>query len=693
VARIAEMAGPVIKPYGSWESPITAESITKSSTAMGSVGCISDGTLYWMEARPLEAGRNVLCRQATSKEVEEGKASERGGIDVMPAGTNARTLVHEYGGKSHLLMNDGSFVYCEMKTQRLKLVRQDGTTVELTPPSAYEKDMQYRFADLHLDTKRKRLVCLREDLTTSGALNTIATICAIPLDGSGKMEVLVTGCDFYVAPKVSPDGSKLAYICWNHPKMPWDATELHVVGLGEAGAVQGETKIVCGRHGGDVAVLQPAWSPAGDLHFVCDKTGWWNLYKCDAEGTITNMMPMDAEFSGPFPGWMVGAQNYSFLGERDVVIVYKRRDTGADQLVVIRESGPKEYGHEVVFKTWPHNIGGMVVSPDGKTLYFKGDDPKAPGSVYSWAIPDAGSPGDPVAPQKIINSSAIDFDVDFLSEPELICFPTPDANGKEVAYGYYYPPKNAKFAAPEGSKPPLLVQCHGGPTASAVATFSVSTQYWTSRGFALLDVDYRGSTGYGRQFAQRQKKEFGVVDVEDVCAGALHLVAQGLVHADELAISGGSAGGYTVLSALTFKSVFKAGTSLFGIGNLRTLAEGANKLESHYLNGLVGDPQLEETQKIFDERSPIKHTDKLACPVLLLHGTEDACVPPDQSETMYAALKAKGIPCALKMYEGEQHGFRKAENITDAQNREYAFYARVFGFEAIGVPEIEVANL
>jgi len=585
-------------------------------------------------------------------------------------------------------------IYSNFADQRLYWAHSNGDVVNLTPPEAFEEDARFRFADGVLDAARRRLICVREDHGESGPANVVNTICAVSLDGSGSMEVLLSGCDFYSAPRLSPDGRKLAYVCWNHPNMPWDATELRVATLdGETGAVSG-TGTVCGGAGREISVLQPSWSVEGALHFIADLTGWWNLYRCDDEGAPpVNLCPRSAEFSGPAPGWSLGAQSYCLLPDGRVAACCEDREAGASRLLLLGGDGPmREFGQECL----PRSVTSPCPSPDGKTLYFLGGDPDKPGGIYAWSVPpETGHAGAATAaPADVIAcsmSSEMSIDPAFVSRPQPLRFPTA---GGECAYGYYYPPVNPLFQPPTGAKPPLLVKAHGGPTACARVSFSPSIQFWTSRGFAVLDVDYRGSTGYGRAYRDRLKGNWGVVDVEDVCAGAEFLVAEGLVDPAQLAIDGGSAGGFTTLGALAFRDVFTAGCSLYGVADLAALAGDTHKFESRYLDGLVG--RYPEDAEVFDARAPIKHAEQLSCPILLLQGAEDRIVPPSQAETMYAALEARGIPCALKVYPGEQHGFRRSENVEDALNSELVFLTRVFGIEAAGaaeLPPLRIANL
>lgn len=679
------------KPFGSWESPITAAFVTAAGVGLGSLKCHPDNTLYWLEGRPEEQGRQVVCRHAPHDEA----ASERGGVDFIPGDHNARTRVHEYGGAAHLLGPNGDgVIYSNFADQRLYWMKEDGSVMPLTPPEDPETQRpgapRFRFADGVLDIERNSVICVREDHTNPEPANVVNEICAVPLDGSFKIEVITGGHDFYAAPRLSPDGSKLAYICWDHPNMPWDETELCVAQLSDEGQALGTRKI-CGGTGCGTSVLQPAWSPEGLLYYVADGNGWWNLFQCSGDGEKPSepncLISKAADFSGPAPGWGLGGQNYCFIQDGRLATCYKNAETGMSRLVLLSSDGTgEEFGQECL----PAEVGGMCASPDGKVLYFLGGSPDKPSGIYKWSLPKDGAQA--AQAEMIVCSMRKDMVIDaaYVSVPRPISFPTA---GGEVAHGYFYAPNNPRFAAPEGTAPPLLVRAHGGPTACTGTSLRLGMQFWTSRGFAVLDVDYRGSTGYGREYRERLKGNWGVVDVEDVCAGAEYLVKEGLVNPKQLAIDGGSAGGFTTLAALTFRDVFTAGCSLYGVPDLAALAGDTHKFESRYLDGLVG--KYPEDESVFKARAPICNLEQLACPILLLQGAEDRIVPKNQAETMYEAVKSRGLPCAMKIYEGEQHGFRQSANIQDALNSELSFFATVFGFEAAGddIPRLEIANL
>ncbi|CAJ1461033.1 unnamed protein product [Effrenium voratum] len=681
MATRAESAGTETRPYGEWVSPITAKFITAGAVRLGAASC-ADGRVRWLEGRPQEGGRQVVCTL-------EQCGKTRMKVDETPEDVNARTRVHEYGGVPYWPAPEGGLFYTNFSDQRLYWQKPGSDPICLTPKSAYEEDLRYRFADCVLDLPRNRLICVREDHTDPKPSDVKNTVCSVSLDGSGSMTVLAEGFDFFAAPRLSPDGTQLAYLCWNHPNMPWDSTELRVAKLDDSGGAGVQT--VCGdakaKDADAISVLQPAWSPAGLLHFISDTTGWWNLYTWDGK-QVKSLCPKEAEFAGAAPGWQLGQQNYCFLPDGTCLACYADKARGASRL--IRLADGQEFGQE---EGLPRHFGGMCPAPDGRSLYFLGGEPATAPGLYSWAMPEKGEAGKE-AEMLVSSMTGVQVDTGYISQPELIEFPT--GKGDETAFGFYYPPTNRDFQAGEDSRPPpLLVKAHGGPTAQTSISFNPALQFWTSRGFAVLDVDYRGSTGYGRAYRQKLKGNWGLVDIEDVCAGAEYLVQKGLADSKRLAIDGGSAGGYTTLGALAFRDVFTAGCSLYGVADLATLAGDTHKFESRYLDGLVGP--YPEAKDIYAERAPINHTDRLSCPILLLQGDEDKIVPPNQAELMYEALKSRGLPCALKIYKGEQHGFRRSENIEDALNSELTFYGEVFGFKPSAgkgqeLPKLDIAN-
>ena len=629
-------------PYGSWRSPITSDLIVSSSIGLRALR-LDGPDIYWSELRPKEGGRQLVVRYGPEDEI--GSVT-----DVTPTPYNVRTRVHEYGGGAYVV-HKGAVYFSNFADQRLYVQKTAGEepialTPEVTPSAGL------RYADAVIDAKRERLICVLEDHRQSGeAVNAIATI---PLSG-GIPKILVSGNDFYSSPRLSPDGTELAWITWNHPQMPWDGTELWSAQVQPDGSLSHPRHLVGNTK---ESVCQPKWSPSGTLHFISDATGWWNLYRWEGERGEP-LFPMEAEFSGP--QWNFGQSSYGFEDSRTILCTYTeqgiRKLSRLDTLARSMDEIEIDYC----------GIGSLQV---GKGFaVFLGASTTRPSELVRLNL-------DTLAMTVLRKSSTLEIEPGYLSEPEVISFPT---TGGFNAYGIYYKPQNKDYETLVSEQPPLLVKTHGGPTAAASKALNPSIQYWTSRGFAVLDVNYGGSTGYGRAYRNRLKKRWGIVDVEDATNGALYLVEQAKADKDRLAIDGGSAGGYTTLAALTFKDVFKAGASYYGVSDMSSLAEETHKFESRYLDSLVGP--YPEKKEIYDQRSPINAVDKLSCPIIFLQGAEDKIVPPNQAEKMVDALKEKGIPVAYLLFEGEQHGFRKAENIKRALDAELSFYAQIFGFE------------
>ncbi|MBX5477341.1 MAG: S9 family peptidase, partial [Clostridia bacterium] len=493
------------------------------------------------------------------------------------------------------------------------------------------------------------------------------TIVAVDLD-TGRATVLVSGADFYAAPRLSPDGRKLCWLSWNHPNMPFDGTDLWVADVAPDGSL-GPARHVAG--GPDESIFQPEWSPDGVLHFVSDRTGWWNLYRLE-EGGPRALAPMEAEFGEP--QWVFGLSTYAFAGPDQIVCKYEKNAFAHLATLDLRTG-------ELRRLDLPFTVI-QSVRARGRRVCFVGGAPDRPGAVVDL---DLGTG----AFRELRRSTDVEIDPGYVSVPQAIEFPT---QGGRTAHALYYAPRNRDFEAPEGERPPLLVLSHGGPTAHSRPVFNLGLQYWTSRGFAVVDVNYGGSSGYGRAYRDRLKGMWGVVDVDDCVAAALHLAERGLVDRNRLAIRGGSAGGYTTMAALVFRDVFKAGASHFGVSDLETLARDTHKFESRYLDSLVGP--YPERRDLYVERSPIHSIDRLSCPMIFFQGLEDRVVPPSQAEAMVAKLREKGIPVAYLAFEGEGHGFRKAENIKRTLEAELYFYSRIFGFPlADEVEPVAIENL
>jgi dipeptidyl aminopeptidase/acylaminoacyl peptidase len=631
-----------------------------------------DGSLLWIEGRPQEAGRNVMCKY----DPDDANCSERKAVDITPEKTNVRTRVHEYGGAAVTQGLDDTIFYSEFTTQRLMKLIKDAAPEPVTPDGE-----RFRFADGVGVVGSDRLVMVREDHEKPEPANVVNEVVSVPTSGDGEMKVLATGRDFYAAPRVSPDGAQLAYIAWNHPNMPWDATELRLVSMTDDASANTDDHELVSNDNGDTSVLQPIWHPTtGELFYLSDETGYYNIHK--AGKTDGPVMKMEHDLGGRAPGWSLGQQGFTFLNDGRLAAVYTKDGKSVLLLADVTTSPPTDIVEYGMDDGLPMQFGSVETDPtNDDTLYFMGGNPASPGGVYKWSLSERS------AATQLCSSSTLSIPEGCISVPKAVEFPCP--MGK--AYGYYYAPANDGYTCTTEEAPPLLVKAHGGPTAATSTGFNPGIQYWTSRGFAVLDVDYGGSTGYGRDYRRRLRGNWGIVDIDDVCAGAQYLVKEGLADPKRLAIDGGSAGGYTTLGALAFKDVFTAGCSLYGVASLEALASDTHKFESRYLDGLVG--KYPEEKAIYKERAPIESVDSFNCPILLLQGDEDKIVPPNQAETMHAALLEKGIPTALKMYVGEQHGFRKAENIEDALDSELYFYSRVFGFEAKGVPKFEIDNL
>jgi dipeptidyl aminopeptidase/acylaminoacyl peptidase len=624
-----------VAPYGSWESPIYSDLIVRGVVGLSQV-TTDDGAVYWMESRPGEDGRNVIVRRTAEGSME----------DVTPRPFNARTRVHEYGG-GDFSVHDDTVYFSNFADQRVYRVPPGGEPEPLTT------DTGRRFADMVVDTARNRLIAVREDHAGSDPVNEIV---GVDLE-NGEETVLATGNDFYSSPRLSPDGSRLAWLTWNHPNMPWDGTELMVCDMSAEGLPENVGRVAGGP---DESIFQPEWSPDGTLHFVSDRTGWWNLYRLSA-GNVEPLCEKEAEFGAP--QWMFGMSTYAFLSSGRIVCSYT--DLGGSHLALLdTQSGDLE-----PIRTPYSSI--VFVRADAMTgnVVFRGGSPTGPACIVSLDL----STGEE---EVLRRSDEIEIDSGYLSVPETIEFPT---ENDRMAYAFFYPPNNQDYVAPEGERPPLLVMSHGGPTAATSTALDLGIQYWTSRGIAVLDVNYGGSTGYGREYRRRLYGAWGVVDVEDCANGAIYLAGRGLVDGDRLMITGGSAGGYTTLCALTFTDTFAAGASHFGVSDLEELAKETHKFESRYLDRLIGP--YPERADLYRERSPIHHAQKLSCPAIFFQGLEDEVVPKEQAETMFAALREKGLPVAYLPFEGEQHGFRRAENIRRALDGELDFYSRVFGFE------------
>jgi dipeptidyl aminopeptidase/acylaminoacyl peptidase len=652
----------VSEPYGSWPSPISAAMVAGDTVGL-SAPRLEQGVAYWHESRPNEGGRIVVVRAAPFAEPE----------DVTPAGFNVRTRVHEYGGGASWLRGDTVF-FTNFSDQRL--YRQDGVgqaPVPITP----DTDARHRYADGRAIPGTDLLVCVRERHEPDGEV--VNELVVLPDDGSADPSILAAGHDFFCAPRPSPDGRWLAYVCWDHPNMPWDGTELVVAELAERAL--NAPFVVAG--GARESAQQPVWETTGALHLVSDRTGWWNLYRADPDGpggaprTVTALHPMDADFG--FPQWVFGLATYGFLDDGRIACGYVR-EGWLHHGVLDADSG-ELLDLDLALVGAPHGVPTIAV--EGTRILTDAGGSDTPQTITSL---DFGARSVDV----LRSSAELAFDASYVSTPEHVSIPTSDGS---TAYAFVYPPTNPDVSPPEDELPPLLVQVHGGPTGAASPMLDLSVQYFTSRGFAVADVDYRGSTGYGREYRDALLGAWGIVDVADCVDVARVLADRGEVDGDRLTISGGSAGGYVALCALTFHAgVFAAGASYFGIADLEALAQDTHKFESRYTDRLVAP--YPEQRDVYRARSPIHFTDRLSSPLLILQGLEDEVVPPSQAEMMAAALREKGLAYAYLAFEGEQHGFRKTDSLVRSLEAELSFYGQVLGFEpAGGLPRLEVENL
>lgn len=642
---------PTTAPYGTWKSPITTALIVEKTIGVGGL-TFDDDYLFWVESRPSEGGRNVLVRRD-----KNGQA-----VDVNPAPYNIRTRVHEYGGGAYLIAAD-QFYFCNFMDQQIYTQNIRG---DISDPVALTSMSALRYADARLDKNRSRLICVMENHADQSreAVNTIG---AVDLD-SGDVTELISGCDFYAAPRISPDGSSMLWMSWNHPNMPWDGTELWQATFDADGHI-GDPTLLAG--GTTESICYPSWSPDGNVHYVSDRSGWWNLYR-RAGNRDQHLLAMQAEFGSPH--WSFGGSSYVFKSDTKMLCTYQ--DKGVSHLLELDLTD----GSYQEIKLPYTEIGGLRYK-DGRFAFSVASSTQF-GVIATMDL-------DSREIEVVKASSTLALDTGYISVPQAIEFPTEHGL---TAHAFYYPPQNKDYTAPADERPPLLVKVHGGPTGASHATLSLQNLYWTSRGFAVVDINYGGSTGFGREYRRRLIGKWGIVDVEDTENAANYLIAQDLVDADRLAIRGGSAGGYTTLAVLTFRDTFKAGASYYGVSDLAALARDTHKFESRYLDGMIG-PYPQDIER-YTARSPIHHIDQLSCPVIFFQGLEDKVVPPAQAQSMVEALREKGLPVAYMPFEGEQHGFRRAENIKRALEAEFYFYSRIFGFEpADDIEPVVIENL
>jgi dipeptidyl aminopeptidase/acylaminoacyl peptidase len=626
---VAQAGDVATASYGAWASPVSADDLAGGF-------------------RPKESGRTVLMRR-----IGDGAPQELTSPDFQ-----VRTLVHEYGGRAYVA-HDGLVYFSNYADQQIYRQDLDGETVQLTDEDGL------RYADCTVEAARERLICVREDHRGDGEPKN--TITAISLSG-GRSEVLFEGTDFVAYPRMSADGKQMAWISWDHPNMPWDAVTLWVADVSDAGTLRNAKRL---NDGMEEAIVQPEWAPDGTLYFVSDRSEWWNIYRY-RDGAISIVLKQSAEFGGPL--WKLGSRYFSLTADGRILASVKEDEE--KRLVLIDPetavSRPVDLGSggSSDFVVAGNIIHAVVHYADGLDAIVRVDAALGESEV----VRVAGQRG---------------LDDEFISHPEAVTFPTGDGT---VAHGYYYPPRNPDFEGPKDVLPPLIVKVHGGPTAATNPYFDLDIQYWTTRGFAVMDVDYRGSTGYGRAYRKSLYGQWGIADIEDTVNAARYAAENGLADKDKLLVRGGSAGGFVVLASMAFHNVFKAGASYFGISDLEALVQETHKFESRYSDQLIGP--YPERKELYKARSPINHLDGMSEPLILFQGLEDKVVPPNQSEMIADALRAKGVPVAYLAFEGEQHGFRMAENRKRSREAELYFYGKILGFTpADAIEPVEIDNL
>ena len=618
-------------PYGSWPSPVSVEFVAGKERSLTPNLQVDGDDLYFIEARPDEGGRQVLMRRTPDGKVEA----------AIPEAFNVRTRYLEYGGTC-FLVRQGEIYFVHLSDQQIYKTRMGEQPVQLT------HDPLSRFADLSWDEKHGRLLALREVQASPESKN---SICSIDLT-SGEIQDLVSGRDFYLSPRLNRDSTQLLWISWDHPNMAWNGTELWVAQVGADGAIRSPKKIAGDSSHG---VCQPQWSGTNDILFVAELDQWFNLYRYQ-EGSISAVHPMNAEFA--YPDWTPGQKQYA-TAQRTICASF--HSNGAAKLLMVQD------GQSRILTSSFASLGCLEAGQD--RFFALATFSNQPAAIVQVSLEGEIS--------EVFSSYPLKLSSSCISVAQELQYPTEDQG---VGYAWFYAPKNDRFQGPDSEKPPLIVTCHGGPTAMSAGDFKKSVQFWTSRGYAVVDVNYGGSSGYGRNYRERLRQNWGLVDVSDCASAVKHLANRGEIDPNRVAIRGGSAGGYTTLAALTFtQGVFSVGASYFGVSELELLAKETHKLESRYLDQLVG-PYPADIAK-YKERSPLEHVEKLRCPIVFFQGDEDRVVPPNQSQLMYDSLKSKGIFSEYHLYAGEGHGFRKAETVQHSLKAEHGFYAKVFGFQ------------
>ena len=653
--------GSVPARYGAWPSPIGASDVAVAGIRLsGPVPVHTDAgdEVWWAEARPTEGGRTVVVRRDATGAVS----------DVLPAGWNVRTRVHEYGGTAWLPLPGGGLAFADWADQRVYRLDPGSTTpVPLTPEPAEIAGLRY--ADPVPGPGGDEIWWVRE-AHSDGTIR--RHIVAVPVSGAAAADPaavreIAGGSDFLAFPRPAPDGRRVAWIAWDHPRMPWDGTELRVGELGPDGTVSSVATVLGGA---DESVLQPEWADTDTLYVISDRSGWWNLYRMPAGGGEPEpLCPRAEEFGQPL--WQLGAVTYARLADGRLAVLHGTDTVSLGLLDAATGT--------LTDLDLPYTLYGSV-AVDGDTVLTTAASPVEPVAVVAVDLPTGTA--------TVLRRSMTDPpDPAYLPEPRSIVVAGP---GERDVHAHVYPPTSPDAAAPDGELPPYVVLVHGGPTSHAAAILDLEKAYFTSRGIGVIDVNYGGSTGYGRAYRERLRREWGIVDVEDCVAAVQALVRDGLADGERLGIRGGSAGGWTTLAALTTTDAFAAGVSYYGVAELIAFAADTHDFESRYIDGLVGT--LPEDRDVYVERAPLSHVDQLSCPVLLLQGLEDKVVPPSQAEQFAAALDKKGIPYAYLPFAGEQHGFRKQETVVAALEAELSFYGQVFGFDPPGVPTLPLTR-
>ncbi len=651
------MTGPVQSPCGSWSTPITADRVVHQASKLGDVA-LDGEVVYWSELRPHEGGRTRIVRLEPGGEPTE----------VLPAGANARSQVHEYGGGAWWV-RDGILWYVEWADQHLRRLEPGADPVVVTPEAPAGESVRWADGDVHPTDGRIALVRETHPAGSQGAVDVVNEI--VVIDTEGQVETVASGSDFVADPRWSPDGSALAWLEWDHPFMPWDATTLKVQ------TVMGTVTVAGGVVDAHEGICQPSWAADGSLWFCSDREDWWSLFRWTPDGGAERM------FDGPgdvgAPKWVFGPRRYAFLDDGRVVFAVLHE--GSDSVCLLEHDGSV-----VELPVGSTTVDDLAAS--GDTVVLIGSSEVDESAVRRFRV--GGTPGQS-APETLSSQRDLAIAAEWISVPEHIEFPGGDGR---PTYANFYRPTNPDALPLDGELPPLIVMIHGGPTSNAVTTLSLARQFWTSRGFAVVDVDHGGSTGYGRAYRNRLQGQWGILDVGDCVAVARWLGEQGWIDPERAVIRGGSAGGFTVLMALAVSDVFAAGADYFGVADVEALAKGTHKFESRYLDGLIAP--YPEGRDVYRERSPLTHLGSLSSPLVVLQGAEDRVVPPEQSEMIVAALREKGLPVAYRLYEGEQHGLRQAENIKDSLEAELSFYSQVLGFDLPAeeeIPVLEVENL